>query len=767
MHGRLRARPGAVGARRHPARLQPPPARRRTGRASSRSWPARSAGSPRSPTRGVTRMINGPEAFTPDNEFILGESEVRGLLRRRRVLRPRDRRRGRHRAPDGPLDRRRRAGARPVEDGHPPLRRPVPQPRATPWPAPTRTTPPTTTSTTRTRSAWRAGRCALSPAYARLAGARRVVRREGRVGAAELVRAERRRRRGRDGRGRSRRSGRAAGPAEHWSPAIGAEALATRADGRAVRRDVVRQDRGRGPGRAPRSSSGCAPTTSTGAVGTITYTADAQPPRRHRVRLHRHPARGRPLPDRDRHRVRQPRPRLDPAPRCRRDGLGASINDVTSAPGLLRRCGARAPATSSQSATTDDLSDAAFPYLTAREITVGDVPVLALRVTYVGELGWELYAPAEYGRALWDTLWEAGAAHGLVAGGYRAIDALRLEKGYRVWSSDITPEETPYEAGLGFAVALDKGDFLGRDALVAAKAVGPAEAAALPRARRPALGLPRQRARAGRRRGSSAGSRRGGYGFAVERSHRLRLPPAGRAAIGDARRGRGVRRRGSASRSRASRCTTRRARGSGPERHDRPDVRPTARTGRRRRRAARTRSSAAGSTSRSARATRPTRSRCEHFRRDLDLERKPDRTFVTVADTGDRAAIRDAHRSPRFPDHGLVGEEYGEAAGGAAVRWYIDPIDGTHNFMRGVPAVRDAARGGARRRAAGRRDLGAGAARALVRVARRGGVGDGAGRAPRRIRVSRVGLDRGRPAACTAATATTWRVRPDARVRRA
>ena len=133
------------------------------------------------------------------------------------------------------------------------------------------------------------------------------------------------------------------------------------------------------------------------------------------------------------------------------------------------------------------------------------MPVYALRVTYVGELGWELYAHAEYGVALWDTLWAAGAPHGLVAGGYRAIDALRLEKGYRAWAADITPEETPYEAGLGFAVALDTGDFLGRDALVAARAAGPAQAAALPGARRSALGLPRQRARPDRRAGSPAG----------------------------------------------------------------------------------------------------------------------------------------------------------------------------------------------------------------------------------------------------------------------
>ncbi len=123
--------------------------------------------------------------------------------------------------------------------------------------------------------------------------------------------------------------------------------------------------------------------------------------------------------------------------------------------------------------TTDDLSDAAFPYLTARQISVGTVPLLAVRVTYVGELGWELYAPTEYGATLWDTLWAAGRPHGMVAGGYRAIDALRLEKGYRAWAADITPEETPYEAGLGFAVRLDKGDFLGREALVAAKAAGP------------------------------------------------------------------------------------------------------------------------------------------------------------------------------------------------------------------------------------------------------------------------------------------------------
>jgi 4-methylaminobutanoate oxidase (formaldehyde-forming) len=114
--------------------------------------------------------------------------------------------------------------------------------------------------------------------------------------------------------------------------------------------------------------------------------------------------------------------------------------------------------------TTDPLD---VPYLRAGELAVGRVPCLALRVTYVGELGWELYCPSEFGLALWDTIWEAGQEHGLVAGGYRAIDSLRLEKGYRVWGADVTAGDTPYEAGLGFAVKLDK-EFLGKEALLAA-----------------------------------------------------------------------------------------------------------------------------------------------------------------------------------------------------------------------------------------------------------------------------------------------------------
>jgi glycine cleavage system aminomethyltransferase T/glycine/D-amino acid oxidase-like deaminating enzyme len=148
------------------------------------------------------------------------------------------------------------------------------------------------------------------------------------------------------------------------------------------------------------------------------------------------------------------------------------VDDVTAGFACLGLWGPRARDIV-QPLTDADLSNDAFPYLTARRIAVGMVPCLALRVTYVGELGWEFYCPTEYGLRLWDTLWESGTPFGLVAGGYRAIESLRLEKGYRVWSSDITPEDNPYEAGLGFAVRLNKpADFIGKPALVQAKAQG-------------------------------------------------------------------------------------------------------------------------------------------------------------------------------------------------------------------------------------------------------------------------------------------------------
>jgi len=137
------------------------------------------------------------------------------------------------------------------------------------------------------------------------------------------------------------------------------------------------------------------------------------------------------------------------------DDGSVTIEDVSGARACIGLWGPAAPAILG-TVTAADLSTASFPYLSARPIAVGDVPVLAVRVTYVGETGWELYASAEYGRALWATLHAAGRPFGLVAAGYRAIEALRLEKGYRAWAADITPADDPWAAGLGFAVALGK-----------------------------------------------------------------------------------------------------------------------------------------------------------------------------------------------------------------------------------------------------------------------------------------------------------------------
>jgi 4-methylaminobutanoate oxidase (formaldehyde-forming) len=153
------------------------------------------------------------------------------------------------------------------------------------------------------------------------------------------------------------------------------------------------------------------------------------------------------------------------------ENLDVVIEDVTSQYACIGLWGPRAR-TILQRVTKSNVSNEAFPYMTAQNISVGDVPTLAVRVTYVGERGWEFYCPMEYGQRLWDVLWQAGQEDGIVAGGYRAIDSLRLEKGYRYWSADITPDYTPFEAGMGFAVRLDKPGFIGRDALVKQKAEG-------------------------------------------------------------------------------------------------------------------------------------------------------------------------------------------------------------------------------------------------------------------------------------------------------
>jgi 4-methylaminobutanoate oxidase (formaldehyde-forming) len=126
-----------------------------------------------------------------------------------------------------------------------------------------------------------------------------------------------------------------------------------------------------------------------------------------------------------------------------------------------------------QSLTPDDMSDAAFPFATSREIELGYGIVRASRITFVGELGWEIYVPTEFMTGVYDEIVAAGAAFGLKHAGYHALNSLRMEKAYRHWGHDITDEDTPLEAGLGFAVKMNKpGGFIGREALLAQKESG-------------------------------------------------------------------------------------------------------------------------------------------------------------------------------------------------------------------------------------------------------------------------------------------------------
>ena len=147
------------------------------------------------------------------------------------------------------------------------------------------------------------------------------------------------------------------------------------------------------------------------------------------------------------------------------------VRDVTSSRAVINLCGPRARQVLEQ-VCEEDVGNAALPFAHCKQITLGAAPVLAARIGYVGELGWELHIPTEYAAHAYEVLWRAGEEFGIADVGYRAIDTLRMEKGYLYWSSDITPDYTPYDAGLGFRVALKKGDFIGREALVKAKAAG-------------------------------------------------------------------------------------------------------------------------------------------------------------------------------------------------------------------------------------------------------------------------------------------------------
>ena len=152
------------------------------------------------------------------------------------------------------------------------------------------------------------------------------------------------------------------------------------------------------------------------------------------------------------------------------DCVDATLHDVTSSYCVLALMGPQAREVLA-SITPANIANAAFPFATCSDIDIAGAPVRALRVTYVGELGWELHIPVECALAVYERLLEAGGPHGMANAGYRAIESLRLEKGYRAWGSDIGPDHTPLEAGLGWAVKLAKDiPFLGRDALLAQRA---------------------------------------------------------------------------------------------------------------------------------------------------------------------------------------------------------------------------------------------------------------------------------------------------------
>ena len=328
------------------------------------------------------------------------------------------------------------------------------------------------------------------PAVAPLAGlrvaprARRGVRREVRLGARRLVR-----RRTRDAATDHLRA-RAVGPGGTGRPRSAVEHRGDPHHRRAVRRVVVREDRGERP-RTQRHLLQWVCDNDVARGGRRHHLhAGAQRPRRHRVGLHRHPPRRTTSSSSSRARrsARATAAWLQRQARRRERGRahrGRHRRDV-----LLRAVGAASRATSCRALTAADLGNDAFPFMTAQELTVGRRagPRPAGDVRRRARLG-ALRLERVRRDAVARRCGTPAGSTALVAAGYRAIDSLRLEKGYRVWGTDLTAETTPYEAGLGFCVKLDKpGGFLGRDALVAASGTQPEPATACDRARRPGRG---------------------------------------------------------------------------------------------------------------------------------------------------------------------------------------------------------------------------------------------------------------------------------------
>ena len=148
------------------------------------------------------------------------------------------------------------------------------------------------------------------------------------------------------------------------------------------------------------------------------------------------------------------------------------LKEVTSAYAVINVIGPKSRQLL-EKASRDDLSNSSFPFGTCKSFSVGYAPVVSFRVTYIGELGYELYIPTEFAAHVCETLWDAGQDLGITNAGYRTIASTRLEKGYADWSSELTPEYTPYDAGLGFCVDLGKEDFIGKESLTKIKAEGP------------------------------------------------------------------------------------------------------------------------------------------------------------------------------------------------------------------------------------------------------------------------------------------------------
>jgi glycine cleavage system aminomethyltransferase T len=150
--------------------------------------------------------------------------------------------------------------------------------------------------------------------------------------------------------------------------------------------------------------------------------------------------------------------------RRRRADRWVEVRDITGGTCCIGLWGPRARDLVA-TVSSDDFSNQGLRYFRGKRASIGGVPVTVLRLSYVGELGWEIYTAADQGQRLWDVLWRAGQPHGVVAAGRSAFNALRLEKGYRSWGTDMTTEHDPFEAGLGFAVKAGKEGFVGHSAL--------------------------------------------------------------------------------------------------------------------------------------------------------------------------------------------------------------------------------------------------------------------------------------------------------------